>query len=48
MNGNLNTECEICGQKFETISELHMHLEDEHGELQRKRKIVRQKPKKKR
>jgi len=34
--------------EFETISELHMHLEDVHGELQRKRKIVRQKPKKKR
>lgn len=48
MNGSLNTECEKCGMKFETISELRMHLEDVHGELQRKRKIVRQKPKKKR
>lgn len=47
MNGSLNTECEKCGMKFETISELRMHLEDVHGELQRKRVIVRQKPKKK-
>ncbi|NLI73323.1 MAG: hypothetical protein GX369_00915 [Euryarchaeota archaeon] len=47
MDRSLNTECDKCGKKFETISELNMHLENEHGELQRKRKIVRQKPKKK-
>lgn len=48
MNGKLNTECEVCGKAFETVSELEMHMEDEHGEMQRKRRIQRQKPKKKR
>ena len=48
MSGSINTECDKCGIKFETIAELKMHMEDVHGELQRKRKIVRQKPKKKR
>jgi uncharacterized C2H2 Zn-finger protein len=40
------TDCERCGKKFETVSELEMHMEDEHGEMQRRRKITRQKPKK--
>jgi len=48
MIGTMNTECEICGKKYETIAELKMHLEDAHGKLQRKRRIVRRKPKKKR
>ena len=48
MTEKLNTECDKCGQKFETVDELGAHLEDVHNEMQRKRVIHRQKPKKKR
>ena len=47
MTQNIKTDCEKCGAKFETLSELHEHLEDVHGEMQRKRVIPRKKPKKK-
>jgi uncharacterized C2H2 Zn-finger protein len=40
-------ECERCGAEFETYSELGEHMEDAHGEMQRKRVIPRKKPKKK-
>lgn len=46
MTGRLNTECDKCGMKFETISELELHMEDVHDEMQRKRVIPRKKPKK--
>jgi hypothetical protein len=46
MDGKLKTECEICGTKFETMDELGEHMEDVHGEMQRKRVIRRAKPKK--
>jgi len=48
MTEKLNTECDRCGMKFETIDELGVHLEEVHNEMQRKRVIQRQKPKKKR
>ena len=43
----IKTECDRCGAKFETLSELGEHMEDVHGEMQRKRVIPRKKPKKK-
>ncbi len=46
MDGRLRTECDKCGKNFETIAELEEHMEDVHGEMQRKRKIQRAKPKK--
>ncbi len=48
MTEKINTECEKCGIKFETMDELGRHMEDVHNEMQRKRIIRRQKPKKKR
>ena len=48
MTEKINTVCEKCGEKFETLYELGEHMEDVHGEMQRKRKIQRPKPKKKR
>ncbi len=47
MTQRIKTDCERCGEKFETLSELQAHLEDVHGEMQRKRVIPRKKPKKK-
>jgi hypothetical protein len=47
MTEKLITECDKCGMKFETVDELGMHLEDVHDDVQRKRVIRRQKPKKK-
>jgi hypothetical protein len=47
MDGKLKTECEKCGAKFETMDELGEHMEEVHGEMQRKRVIRRVKPKKK-
>ncbi len=43
----INTECEKCGAKFETLYELDEHMEEVHGDLMRKRAIPRRKPKKK-
>jgi hypothetical protein len=47
MTDKIKTECEKCGASFETIDELGEHMEDVHGEMQRKRVIPRKKPKKK-
>jgi hypothetical protein len=48
MNTNrINTECDKCGAKFETLYELDEHMEDVHGDLMRKRAIPRKKPRKK-
>jgi hypothetical protein len=43
----INTECDKCGAKFETLYELDEHMEDAHGDLMHKRAIPRKKPKKK-
>jgi hypothetical protein len=48
MSGNrINTECDKCGEKFETLFELDQHMEDVHGDLMHKRAIPRKKPRKK-
>ncbi len=47
MTEKINTECDKCGKKFETLDELETHMEEIHDEMQRKRVIRRQKPKKK-
>ncbi|WP_019176811.1 hypothetical protein [Methanomassiliicoccus luminyensis] len=48
MTDKINTVCAKCGEKFETLYELGEHMEDVHGEMQRKVKPQRPKPKKKR
>ncbi len=46
MTEKINTECHKCGKKFETLGELGTHMEEMHDEMQRKRIVRRQKPKK--
>jgi hypothetical protein len=48
MTNKLNTVCDKCGIKFDTMDELGRHMEDVHDDMQRKRVIHRQKQKKKR
>lgn len=48
MADKICTECEKCGEKFETLYELGEHMEDVHGEMQKRLKPQRPKPKKKR